>query len=124
MAGGVVPIAGDHVLYELWIVRPVLKFDRVVHAFGFGSSAFASWQVLRRLVPAGHTRGVALAAGLMGMGFGALNEVVEFAASHAGAEHVGGYENTGWDLVFNLIGCVAAGAWAAARDSRRATLSA
>jgi hypothetical protein len=29
---------------------------------------------------------------------------------HAGA-HVGGYTNTGWDLVSNLVGAVAAGAF-------------
>jgi hypothetical protein len=44
-----------------------------------------------------------------GMGFGALNEVVEFVAVLTLPEtNVGGYENTGWDLVANLVGCVLA----------------
>jgi hypothetical protein len=43
------------------------------------------------------------------MGFGALNEVVEFAATLTLEEtNVGGYWNTGWDLVANLVGCMAA----------------
>ncbi|MFY7874520.1 MAG: hypothetical protein ACOVQM_03685, partial [Pirellula sp.] len=44
-----------------------------------------------------------------GMGFGALNEVIEFiAVLTIPNTNVGGYENTGWDLVFNLIGCLTA----------------
>jgi len=44
-----------------------------------------------------------------GMGFGALNEVIEFAATILVPEtNVGGYMNTGWDLVSNLVGCVLA----------------
>jgi hypothetical protein len=43
------------------------------------------------------------------MGFGALNEVVEFAATQLLPDtNVGGYVNTGWDLVFNLVGSAAA----------------
>jgi hypothetical protein len=45
------------------------------------------------------------------MGFGALNEVIEFIAvltiPHT---NVGGYINTGWDLVFNLLGALTAAA--------------
>ena len=44
-----------------------------------------------------------------GMGFGALNEMIEFIATLTIPEtNVGGYNNTGWDLVFNLIGCALA----------------
>jgi hypothetical protein len=44
-----------------------------------------------------------------GMGFGALNEVVEFVATLLVPEtNVGGYENTGWDLVSNLVGVLLA----------------
>jgi hypothetical protein len=43
------------------------------------------------------------------MGFGALNEVVEFiAVLTIPNTNVGGYENTGWDLVANLTGTVVA----------------
>lgn len=42
---------------------------------------------------------------LAGLGIGAINETVEFltTTAHQGA-HVGGYTNTGWDLVANTIG--------------------
>ena len=38
-----------------------------------------------------------------------LNEMIEFIATLTIPEtNVGGYNNTGWDLVFNLIGCALA----------------
>lgn len=44
-----------------------------------------------------------------GMGFGALNEVIEFFATLALPEtNVGGYINTGWDLVANTVGAAIA----------------
>jgi hypothetical protein len=44
-----------------------------------------------------------------GLGFGALNEVVEFVATLLVPEtNVGGYRNTGWDLVANLAGATVA----------------
>jgi hypothetical protein len=43
------------------------------------------------------------------MGLGAMNELVEFAATLLVPEtNVGGYFNTGWDLVSNLVGVVIA----------------
>jgi hypothetical protein len=45
------------------------------------------------------------------MGFGALNEVIEFiAVLTIPNTNVGGYVNTGFDLVSNLVGCVIAAA--------------
>lgn len=44
-----------------------------------------------------------------GMGFGAANEVVEFFATLTiPGTNVGGYANTGWDLVANSAGCLIA----------------
>jgi hypothetical protein len=43
------------------------------------------------------------------MGLGALNEVIEFAVTLSVPEtNVGGYINTGWDLVANSVGAVGA----------------
>ena len=63
----------------------------------------------------GMTRRVRPTPGLMvlcaaaGLGFGALNEVIEFAATLLVPEtNVGGYLNTGWDLVANLFGATVA----------------
>lgn len=120
MAGGLVPIPdswprlGGGVLYNLWLIPGRLKYDQVVHAYGFGLTTWVCWQGLQR---AFEHRGVAIrpTIGLLtlcvaaGMGFGALNEVIEFiAALTIQGTNVGGYENTGWDLVSNLTGCVIA----------------
>ena len=111
MAGGLVPV-GSGVLYNASLGFQLLRYDRVVHAVGFGTAAIACWQGLCAALDRRPDVGVGLAAlvALMGMGVGAVNEVVEFWASHAFAANVGGYQNTGWDLVANLIGCSAAGA--------------
>jgi len=46
-----------------------------------------------------------------GMGLGAMNELIEFAATLLVPEtNVGGYVNTGWDLVSNFVGATAAAA--------------
>jgi len=53
------------------------------------------------------------------MGLGAANEIVEFIASQTMNTNVGGYINTGGDLIANLIGAamVAFGIWLRQRDS-------
>jgi len=108
MAGGLVPF-GDGVLYNAGLGGSVIHYDRVVHALGFGVATVACWETLVALNPTVvMTPGTAALAALMGMGVGAANEVVEFAASHLFASNVGGYENTGWDLVANLLGCTVA----------------
>lgn len=125
MAGGLVavpeswPINGDiRVLYSWWIIPNTLKYDQIVHAFGFGVTTWLCWQGLRSILAAhSHesaekirpTLGMLTLAAAAGMGFGAMNEVVEFAATLMMPDtNVGGYINTGWDLVSNLIGCVLA----------------
>jgi uncharacterized membrane protein YjdF len=108
MAGGLVPV-GDGVLYNAGLGASVIHYDRVVHAFGFGVATVACWEALVAINPSVvMTPGTAALTALMGMGVGAANEVVEFAASHLFASNVGGYENTGWDLVANLLGCTVA----------------
>ena len=135
MAGGLVPIpedwpaAGDfHVLYSWWIIPKTgtadaaggwLKYDQVVHAYGFGIATWLCWQILRgslesrktglnaraRLRP---TPGLMFLVAAAGMGLGALNEVIEFIATRMTVTNVGGYVNTGWDLVSNMIGALTA----------------
>jgi uncharacterized membrane protein YjdF len=118
MAGGLIPISeswddrfGAGVLYNFWFIPERLKYDQAVHAFGFGITTWLCWQALSTVSPRGDGRGLSPSGGLMvlcaaaGMGFGALNEVVEFIATLTlPATNVGGYENTGWDLVANLVG--------------------
>ncbi|NIP77826.1 MAG: DUF2238 domain-containing protein [Gemmatimonadetes bacterium] len=120
------PINGENaVLYSLWLVPEVLKYDHVVHAFGFGVTTWVCWQGLRGALRRGGregrpTGGLMVLAAAAGLGFGALNEVIEFAATLALPEtNVGGYVNTGWDLVANLVGATVAVILIVALDRRR-----
>lgn len=124
MAGGLLPVPaawpinGDQrVLYSLWLIPERLKYDQLVHAFGFGTTTVVCWEALRSAIakrfpsspPLAPTWGLMLLVGAAGMGFGALNEVIEFiAVLLIPSTNVGGYVNTGWDLVSNLVGCVVA----------------
>ena len=121
MAGGLVvvpeswPVMGtNRVLYSLWLIPDRLKYDHVVHAYGFGVTTWVCWQGMRATL-GGMAHRVRPTPGLMvlcaaaGLGFGALNEVIEFAATLLVPEtNVGGYLNTGWDLVANLFGATVA----------------
>ncbi|OHA58949.1 MAG: hypothetical protein A2571_01065 [Candidatus Vogelbacteria bacterium RIFOXYD1_FULL_44_32] len=111
MAGGSLPV-GDSVLYA-WKIFPlldrggefyILKFDQVVHAFGFAVATLVMFEIISP-----RWRGskglLSFVIFLSGMGLGALNEIVEFAAVLVfPATGVGGYFNTGLDLVFNAVG--------------------
>lgn len=121
MAGGLLLVpegwpvdAGSRVLYSWWIFPSRLKYDHVVHAYGFGIATWVCWQGLRAAIlrRAGHvspTVGLMILSAIASMGLGALNELVEFAATLLIPEtNVGGYLNTGWDLVANLVGATAA----------------
>ena len=53
------------------------------------------------------TLGLLIICGTSSMGYGALNEVIEFIATVFIPEtNVGGYTNTSWDLVANLLGAI------------------
>lgn len=99
-------------LYSWWLIPGLLKYDQIVHAFGFGITAWACWQILRSCIREQTGRlpeptfGLCLLSAAGGMGFGALNEVVEFFATLLiPVTNIGDYANTGWDLVSNLVGC-------------------
>ncbi|MBN2292809.1 MAG: DUF2238 domain-containing protein [Pirellulales bacterium] len=125
MAGGLVPvpaswpIEGDiRVLYSWWLVPGMLKYDQVVHAYGFGTTTWACWQCLRSILASyadndpqqiKPTLGMLVLCGAAALGFGALNELVEFTATMTMPNtNVGGYVNTGFDLVANTVGVVIA----------------
>ncbi len=121
MCGGLMPIpeswpssGNGKVLYNLWLIPGYLKFDQLVHIYGFGVVTWVCWLALSRRGVTHDQRGQPQPGMLIlcvaaGMGFGALNEVVEFAATLLMPEtNVGGYVNTGWDLVANMAGCVIA----------------
>lgn len=127
MAGGLLPSpgAGPAVLYNTWLVRGVVKYDQLVHAYAYALVTAACWQVLaRRIDPARATPlGLGLMASLMSVGLGTINEVAEFLASRSvRGLSAGGLENLGWDLVFNLAGSGMMALWLGLRlrGARRA----
>lgn len=126
MVGGLVPVPESwpingpiRVVYSWWIIPNRLKYDQVVHAFGFGVMTFVCWQGMSAIIrhanpsrPWRPTFGALLLCVAASTGFGALNEVIEFVATLLVPKtNVGGYVNTGWDLVFNLFGAIVAAFW-------------
>ena len=117
MSGGglIVPGTG-RVLYALEVFRffnigdtYVLKFDQVVHAFGFGVTTLVAYQLLKPRIKNMHKGLLYGLCVFIAMGAGALNEIVEFLAVVLATETgVGGYFNTGLDIVFNGIGSLIA----------------
>ena len=116
MAGGGLPV-GDAVLYNLELFPIVetdrlfiLKYDQLVHAYGFGITAWMLHHLLTRSFPV--TRGTKTALvypALASMGLGAANEMIEFTAVLAVPDtNVGGYFNTALDLCFNALGAILA----------------
>ncbi len=109
MLGGYVHI-GDGVLYGYQIIDKFLRFDQLVHMYGFGMATLFGYYILRPSLKDG-ARPISISVLLVfiGMGLGSLNEVIEFAAVLALPETgVGGYYNTMWDMVFNTLGAVIA----------------
>lgn len=116
MAGGGVPV-GASVLYAVQLVPitsggelTLLKYDQVVHAYGFGVAAWLLWHLMQLHFPALRGTWTLLIYPALGaMGLGAVNEMIEFAAVLALPETgVGGYYNTALDVVFNALGAVSA----------------
>lgn len=116
MAGGGIKVGGS-VLYAFVLIPIVgqdelriLKYDQVVHFYGFAVTALVLWHLLRTNFPV--LRGSATIywfAALGSMGLGCLNELIEFAAVLALPDtNVGGYYNTALDLAFNSAGAVTA----------------
>lgn len=111
LVGGLMTPVGDApTFYETWLVDRVLKFDQLAHLYGTAVLTYACWHVaIGLLAPRRRGAGLAIVAGLMACGLGALNELVEFFFGLNNPEfHAGGMANTGWDLAFNLGGAVIA----------------
>ncbi len=115
MAGGGVAV-GDRVLYAYEIVHLfgsgdgfVLRFDQVVHLYGFFVTTFIVHHLLKPHCARPYATMVLVLSAVASMGFGALNELVEFLAVLVSSETgVGGYYNTALDLVFNALGATLA----------------
>ncbi len=116
LAGGGIRV-GEGVLYGLQLLpiyngggeMILLKYDQLVHAFGFGVCAYIIFHFLKRYTNNPYRFGVYAIAALGGMGLGVVNEIAEFIAVLLFPNNgVGGYVNTSLDLVFNTAGAVLA----------------
>ena len=113
LAGGIIELdGGDRIFYNVVFAR-WFHFDNIVHFIGFGTAGLACWEALRAGwlgdVEVGPVATVVFVA-LLGCGVGAVNEVLEFAFTLVVKDsQVGGYQNTGRDLVANLLGGLTAG---------------
>ena len=111
MAGGLWTVTEEiGVLYNYRPFAAGPKYDQVVHAYGFALSTWVCWQALKpALADPRPTPGLLFLSALGGMGLGATNEIVEFVAVLLIPDtNVGGYLNTGWDLVSNGVGAAVA----------------
>jgi hypothetical protein len=109
LAGGLVRI-GDDVLYNATAGGQVLRYDHLAHAVGIFVGTCLLWELLVRGSGAAARTPLVVLALLAGLGLGALNETIEFLATvSSGGGHVGGYTNTGWDLVVNALSGATAG---------------
>ena len=116
LMGGGVKVYGA-TLYKLHLIPLigsgelfVLKYDQVVHFFGFAVATLVVYHLLKPYLNERTNWKVVYPLMIAaGMGLGALNEIVEFIAvlvvPHTG---VGGYNNTGLDLIFNMLGALTA----------------
>jgi uncharacterized membrane protein YjdF len=113
MAGGLVATGHARVLYNESLGVPGVHYDRVVHAFGFGVATVVCWQALRRYAPEPvPTVGLVVLAALAALGLGALNETAEFLMTRVSSStSIGGYRNTGFDLISNTIGATVVATW-------------
>lgn len=115
LAGGGIQV-NDDVLYGLILIPiseqySILRYDQVVHAFGFGVATLVVYQLLANLLPPRDMNrfSVGLIVVMAGCGLGALNENVEFLLTVLLPQTgVGGYENTSLDLCSNLFGACCA----------------
>jgi len=114
LGGGV--LIGDTTLYATIVIPlsrtyPILRYDQFVHIIGFGIATLLMHHLLKPSLKPDPTRWKALyvVVGMAGMGVGALNELIEFAATQlAPKTGVGGYMNTCLDLVANMVGAILA----------------
>ncbi len=114
MSGGWITV-GEGRLYEFMILRlndtyNIFRYDQFVHIVGFFVATVVMWEVLKPHLSEKHGWvGVGIVVVMAGLGLGALNEILEFAAVVVmPATGVGGYINTSMDLVADIIGAILA----------------
>lgn len=112
LAGGNLHFNGIR-LYDIYLFQSFIRYDQIVHTLGFFVATFVSYSLIRPYLDTRmkhHPLVLSIILILTASGFGAINEVLEFAAVIflGAAQAVGDYYNNAWDLVFNMLGAIAA----------------
>ncbi len=115
MSGGGLYIK-DTRLYDLMLIPlsktyPILRYDQLVHLFGFAAATLVMFDLLRPLLKENLQKFIALSIVVImaGLGVGALNEIVEALVSATlPSSGVGGYVNTALDLIADFLGAIIA----------------
>jgi uncharacterized membrane protein YjdF len=116
MFGGLIRVDGV-IAYGLTLIPLVetsnyviLRYDQLIHMYGFGVATLIGYNLLKPyLNQKTNWKVLSFLLVFIGMGLGAVNEIIEFIAVLALPETgVGGYYNTLWDLTFNTIGAIIA----------------
>ncbi len=112
LAGGLAanPTGRTDILYGMWIVDGVLRWDQMVHGFGIGAATVT-------LITAARGSDRPLLWGFaIGQGIGIVNETAENTfAAFVENSNVGDVVNTAWDLGWHFVGGAAAALWVGAR---------
>lgn len=114
MAGGWLSYNGviwyQQILLPISEYYQVLRYDQMIHAFGFFTATLLSYSILKPLLKDAKVwLGLWIILVMAGSGFGALNEIIEFIVDQSLPESgVWGYINTSLDLISNFIwACIA-----------------
>jgi len=99
-------------IYDM-VFYGTIRYDNLVHGFGMFVLTFVSFNLLRPVMTKKLLRNrvrFMLLILLVTLGIGAMNEIAEFGAVllFDAGKRVGDFYNTGWDLVFNSLGSLAA----------------
>ncbi len=112
LAGGLAanPTGQTDILYGMWLIDGVLRWDQMVHGFGIGAAT------LTLITAARGSERPLLWGFVIGQGVGLVNETMENVfAAFVDNSNVGDAVNTAWDLGWHLIGGSAAVLWVAAK---------
>ena len=102
VAGSAISIGGGKVLYAKVLIpiinngeMTIFKYDQFAHLFGFFVATLVGYHLLKKyLAPNTNWKVIYFLLVLIGMGFGALNEIIEFISVLSLPETgVGGYIN-------------------------------
>lgn len=115
LMGGLILFSNGTNLYQQMVLNLVdngggyvlLKMDQVIHFYGFGLASYIMYRILSQRIKDASSLFVGVFAVIIAIGFGALNEVIEFiVVLSTPFNGVGDLYNMGLDLIFNFAGAI------------------